>query len=47
MTVLAVRESDATPWRYNPEADQKLGPGMTLVVLGSAEQVAKLRAEVS
>lgn len=47
MTVLAVRESESTPWRYNPEADQKLGPGMTLVVLGSAEQVAKLRAEVS
>lgn len=47
MTVLAVRESAGAAWKYNPEADQKIGPGMVLVVLGSAEQVAKLRAEVS
>jgi len=47
MTVLAVRENESGTWRYNPEADQKLAPGMTLVVLGSAEQVSKLRAEVS
>jgi len=43
MTVLAVRASDDTPWIYNPEATQGLKAGMTLVVLGSIEQVAKLR----
>ena len=44
MTVLAVRSSDNSGWTYNPDANEKLGPGMTLVVLGSAEQVAALRA---
>jgi voltage-gated potassium channel len=43
MTVLAVRATDNQSWVYNPDADEKLGPGMTLVVLGSAEQVAELR----
>jgi voltage-gated potassium channel len=43
MTVLAVRASDNQSWVYNPDADEKLGAGMTLVVLGSAEQVAELR----
>jgi voltage-gated potassium channel len=43
MTVLAVRASDNQSWIYNPDADEKLGPGMTLVVLGSVEQVAELR----
>lgn len=43
MTVLAVRASDNQSWVYNPDANEKLGPGMTLVVLGSAEQVAELR----
>lgn len=43
MTVLAVRASDHQTWIYNPDADERLGPGMTLVVLGSAEQVAELR----
>jgi uncharacterized protein with PhoU and TrkA domain len=43
MTVLAVRASDNQSWVYNPDAREKLGPGMTLVVLGSAEQVAELR----
>lgn len=43
MTVLAVRASDQQSWVYNPDANEKLGPGMTLVVLGSAEQVAELR----
>ena len=43
MTVLAVRASDHQSWVYNPDANEKLGPGMTLVVLGSAEQVAELR----
>jgi len=43
MTVLAVRPSDNTPWSYNPDANEKIAPGMTLVVLGSPEQVAALR----
>jgi voltage-gated potassium channel len=43
MTVLAVRASDDQSWVYNPDADEKLGAGMTLVVLGSSEQVAELR----
>jgi voltage-gated potassium channel len=42
MTVLAVRPKDDT-WTYNPDGDVKLAPGTTLVVLGSAEQVTKLR----
>jgi len=42
MTVLAVSSSDGT-WTYNPDASEKLGAGMTLVVLGSSEQVAALR----
>ena len=46
MTVLAVRASDNVSWVYNPDAREKLGPGMTLVVLGSAEQVAELRRAV-
>lgn len=44
MTVLAVRAKDNTSWTYNPDASEKLEPGMTLVVLGSPEQVSKLRA---
>lgn len=47
MTVLAVRDPDNQSWVYNPEASEKLGPGMTLVVLGSAEQVAELRRATS
>jgi voltage-gated potassium channel len=43
MTVLAVRASDNQSWVYNPDANEKLGPGMTLVVLGSSEQVNELR----
>jgi voltage-gated potassium channel len=43
MTVLAIRASDKASWVYNPDANEKLGPGMTLVVLGSTEQVAELR----
>lgn len=47
MTVLAVRGRDASGWTYNPDASEKLGPGTTLVVLGSTEQVAALRAETA
>jgi voltage-gated potassium channel len=42
MTVLAVSNADGS-WTYNPDASEKLVSGMTLVVLGSSEQVAKLR----
>jgi voltage-gated potassium channel len=41
MSVLAM--SNGNSWTYNPDADAKLVGGMTIVVLGSAEQVAKLR----
>ncbi|MEO8706144.1 MAG: potassium channel protein [Kofleriaceae bacterium] len=47
MTVLAVRGSDNQSWTYNPDADEKIGPGMTLVVLGSPAQVEKLRTETA
>jgi len=43
MTVLAMSARDAATWTYNPDASEKLSPGMTLVVLGSPEQVAELR----
>jgi voltage-gated potassium channel len=43
MTVLAVRARDNQSWVYNPDPGEKLEPGMTLVVLGSTEQVAELR----
>jgi voltage-gated potassium channel len=44
MTVLAVRPKDDPTWQYNPSGDVALAPGSTLVVLGSADQVNKLRA---
>jgi voltage-gated potassium channel len=47
MTVLAVRGREAAGWTYNPDANEKLGAGTTLVVLGSTEQVAALRAETA
>ena len=47
MTVLALSASDTSGWTYNPGENAKIGPGTTLVVLGSAEQVAKLRAEAT
>jgi len=43
MTVLAIRKSDNTSWIYNPDPSEPIAPGMTLVVLGSASQVADLR----
>jgi voltage-gated potassium channel len=46
MTVLAVRATDDAPWVYNPEPTQALRSGTTVVVLGSAEQVSRLRAAV-
>jgi voltage-gated potassium channel len=44
MTVLAVRTQEGEAWTYNPDANVKIGPGMTLVVLGSPEQVSELKA---
>ncbi|MBA3393360.1 MAG: TrkA family potassium uptake protein [Deltaproteobacteria bacterium] len=46
MTVLALR-GDSKEWTYNPGADERLGAGTTLVLLGSAEQVAELRREMA
>jgi voltage-gated potassium channel len=46
MTVLAVRPGGDETWQYNPEADAEIGPGTTLVVLGSPDQVAALRRAV-
>jgi voltage-gated potassium channel len=46
MTVLAVLRRESGSWIYNPDASEKLEPGMTLVVLGSLDQISKLR-EVS
>jgi voltage-gated potassium channel len=43
MTVLAIRKSDNASWTYSPDPGEKIAPGMTLVVLGSAPQVAELR----
>jgi len=45
MTVLAMQYSEKDPWIYNPDAKEKICVGCTLVVLGSAEQVAALRKE--
>jgi len=47
MTVLAIRSADNSSWTYNPDPEQKIAPGMTLVVLGSTEQVAELRRSCS
>jgi voltage-gated potassium channel len=43
MTVLAVSATDKSAWVYNPDGDEKIAPGATLVVLGSAEQVKTMR----
>jgi voltage-gated potassium channel len=43
MGVIAVRSVEADIWTYNPEPDVALTRGMVLVVVGSAEQVKKLR----
>jgi voltage-gated potassium channel len=47
MTVLAMRGKEDEAWTYNPDAAEQLAPGMTLVVLGSAEQVTELRNATS
>jgi voltage-gated potassium channel len=43
MTVLAMRAKEDQAWIYNPDASEKLAAGMTLVVLGSTDQVTELR----
>jgi voltage-gated potassium channel len=47
MTVLAMRGKDDALWTYNPDAGEALAPGMTLVVLGSPDQVNELRGATS
>ncbi len=47
MSVIAARTSDGAPWLYNPGPEEKLPGGATLVVLGSAEQVARMRKEMA
>lgn len=44
MTVIAMRKSEGGEWIYNPEAGERLERGMTLVVLGSPDQVSALQA---
>jgi voltage-gated potassium channel len=43
MGVIACRGVKDDAWTYNPEPDHKLASGTILVVVGSAEQVGKLR----
>jgi voltage-gated potassium channel len=45
MSVLALRLPGEAPWQYNPSGDDKLVAGAIVVVLGSMEQVARLRAQ--
>jgi voltage-gated potassium channel len=47
MSVLALKASGAAPWQYNPTGDAVLAPGMTVVVLGSSQQVAELRGQAT
>ena len=44
MGVIALKAGD-DPWTYNPEAATRMRTGMVLVVVGSAEQVKRLREE--
>jgi voltage-gated potassium channel len=44
MGVLAIRANDGGRFEYNPDPERVLVPGVTLIVLGSAEQVKKLGA---
>ena len=43
MNVLAISSGIGQPWIYNPDPSEKLVAGMTLVVIGSIEEVATLR----
>ena len=44
MNVLAVQRAGETAWHYNPDPTLALAAGTILIVLGSVDQVAKLRA---
>ena len=46
MTVLALSANDKAAWVYNPDGSEKIAPGATVVVLGSAEQVKAMRSAV-
>ena len=43
MNVLAVQHAGDTAWHYNPDPALALAAGTILIVLGSVDQVAKLR----
>lgn len=47
LLVIAVRQPETREFVYNPEPDFVLNPGMTLVVMGEADGVKKLRALVT
>lgn len=47
LNVLAIRVSSSAPWEYNPAADRVLTPGAILVVLGTPDQVRRLRARAA
>lgn len=47
MNVLALRNDAGASWTYNPDGSARIGPGTTLVVLGSPDQVAALREAVA
>ena len=47
MSVMAVKLSAGTPWLYNPDGDTRLKAGAVLVVLGTPDQVGKLRGHAA
>ena len=47
MNVLAYQGQGEIAWRYNPDPDHPLDAGMILIVLGSVDQVARLRVVAS
>lgn len=47
MSPIALRATEHQAWTYNPAPDEKLTAGMTLVVLGSPDQVAQLRRDLA
>jgi len=47
MNVIAARAVDGDNWIYNPEPDLELSNGMVIVVVGSADQVRKMREDAA
>ncbi|MGH8058103.1 MAG: potassium channel family protein [Candidatus Entotheonellia bacterium] len=47
LLVMAIQPPDADTFTYVPPPDAVMHPGCTLIVLGDAERVARLRAEAS